>query len=76
VNDHDPVWGTTAGRDIILYVLRDLRRQIANYIGSKPRYILDVAKESDCDYRPITLSIRELRLLRYALSVALGEERI
>ncbi len=72
----DPVWGTSGNADEVLGALYDLRNQIAGYIGSPPRYILDVIREPDCKLQPVTLSTRQLRILRYALSVALGEEDI
>jgi len=75
-DSYDPVWGTSSNADEVLTALRDLRQQISDYLGVPPRYILDVIRESDFELQPVVFSIRQLRMLRFALSVALSEEEI
>jgi hypothetical protein len=72
----DPVWGTTSNAEEVKMAIDHIRTVIGDHIGSPPRYILDVVRENNYDYKPVTLSIRQLRIIRYALSVALGYEEI
>ncbi len=79
INDpYDPVWGTESNAAIVRNAIKSVRDDIAKEIGTPPKYILDVIRYSrnDEELRPVILSERQLRIIRFCLSVALNEEVI
>jgi hypothetical protein len=75
-DSYDPVWGTAANADIVRDGIRDAEATISAILNSPLRFILDVARERNGPELDIKLSERELRLLRFACRVALGEDNI
>jgi hypothetical protein len=75
---YDPVWGTGSNAQEVLDAISEVREIVAGDIGSPPKYILDVIRQKD-DHdvqRDYLFTERELRIIRFCLSVALGEEDI
>jgi hypothetical protein len=77
-DSYDPIWGTADNAALVQSAIRSVRRDIGQIIGSGPQYILDVIryKKNDENLQQITLSERQLRIIRFCLSVALNEEVI
>lgn len=75
-DSYDPVWGTAENAAQVRQAIKRVRGEISQIIGSKPQYILDVIryKKNDENLRTVTLSERQLRIIRFCLSVALNEE--
>ena len=63
-----------AERSLVRAAIQEVRAEIARMIGGPPRYIPSVVRSQDrgdCWYQ---FSERQLRIIRFALSVALEEE--
>ncbi len=75
-DSYDPVWGTAANADVVRDALKKVRDKLAANIGGPPKFILDVARQSNGVFQTYIFSERELRLLRFAIGVALEEEDI
>jgi hypothetical protein len=74
---YDPVWGSNDKRAEVLDAIDEVRTLIASYIGSPPKYILNVVRDkSEVGTKQLNFQERDLRIIRYCLSVALGEEDI
>ncbi|MFA5344707.1 MAG: hypothetical protein WC315_00295 [Candidatus Omnitrophota bacterium] len=73
---YDPVWGTTDNANEVRRAIKSVREMVSHLIGSDPQYILDVIRyqNNNENLRHVTLSERQLRIIRFCLSVALNEE--
>lgn len=76
-DSYDPVWGTAENEGIVLDGIREMDARLTEMLhNSPPRYILDVIREPNGDAATVTLTEREMRILRFACRVALEEESI
>ena len=67
-DSYDPEWGTSANAELIHCALQDLYDKLSAKLGDKPPiYILDLVKLDLPMEKSITLTEKELRLLRFAL---------
>jgi hypothetical protein len=75
-DSYDPVWGTVENAEQVRKAIKSVREVVTRIIGSGPQYILDVIRyqKNDENLRHVTLSERQLRIIRFCLSVALNEE--
>jgi hypothetical protein len=71
----DPVWGISSDGEEVKEAIRRVREKVGDFIGMPPQYILDVVRgPNDLNVQNCPFSERELRVIRFALGVALEEE--
>jgi hypothetical protein len=74
---YDPIWSTASNRDEVINAIKEVRKKIAGFIETPPKYILNVIREpNDLNIFNYPFSERELRIIRFSLSVALENEDI
>ena len=78
-DSYDPLWGTASNRDEVVESLKEVRERLTLLIGGPPNSrqgIIGVARGPDGDTKQCRFTVRELRLLRFALRVALDEDTL
>ena len=75
-DSYDPVWGTAEQAAEVKNGIREVVNGISHILNSPPKYIRDVILEADGPQLAVSFSERELRIIRYAMRVALDEEEI
>lgn len=76
-DSYDPVWGTADIAGQVRDGIRELDSKLTTLLDNlPPRYILWVIQEPNGNKMACDLSERELRILRYACRVAIGDEDI
>ena len=75
-DSYDPVWGTGSNAAEVREGIREVEAKISKMLKSPPKYILDVirGKNGPPMAVDVVFSERELRIIRYAMRVALEEE--
>lgn len=67
--------GSFPGADEVKAAIREVREIVAQHIGSPPKPILEVVRDYvRASRQVVVLSERQLRIIRFALGVALEEE--
>jgi hypothetical protein len=81
-DSYDPVWSTASNAAEVMEGLREIDAVLTNMIKNDalseeaPRYILTEIRRNDPTKIPVSLTERQMRILRYAVRVALGDEDI
>jgi hypothetical protein len=71
-DSYDPEFGTGENADLVREAVEQVRDRIAGVIGDRNLLnIMDVVRMGETTNYAVTLSVRELRILRFALNRAL-----
>jgi len=75
-DDYDPIWITGYNADRVRDAIQDVQALVASYIGSPPKHMLEVIEMHGQPTHEYAFTEPELRIIRFCLKVALGEEEI